>query len=273
MVNAIGRRLARYGATSGSFRRLGHLEIAGTTATLLTATVYEIEQLEPVCPVPGVDIEMSTNPRKPIRVIVADDHPIVRAGIRGVLQELPGVEVVGEAENGRRAVELVETTHPDLVVMDISMPDLNGLDATERIVKAFPGVRVIVLSRHDNEQYYWHALKKGAAGYLLKSAVVAELKLAVQRVAGGEFYLSRALSTRAHKLPQNNPVERLTSRQREILQLIAEGETTKGIAHRLKLSPKTVEYHRMQMMQRLNIFHIPGLVRLAVEAGLVSQES
>lgn len=217
---------------------------------------------------------------KLIRVVLADDHPIVRGGIREALKEVPGVEVVGEADDGREAVSLVASARPDVVFMDISMPGLNGLDATERIVKAFPQVRVVILSRYDDDEYYWRALRVGATGYLLKSSVIAELKAAVQRVAGGEIYLSRKIADRLRKqLPLHRialaplPVEKLTGRQREILQLIAEGQTTKGIALILKLSPKTVEYHRMQLMQCLNIFDIPGLVRFAVRAKLVSQES
>jgi DNA-binding NarL/FixJ family response regulator len=223
---------------------------------------------------------VNPNPAKLIRVILADDHPIVRAGIREALKELPGVEVVGEASDGREAIKLVESARPDVVFMDISMPGLNGLEATERIVKAFPKVRVVILSRHDNEEYYWRALRMGASGYLLKNAVIGELKTALQRVAGGEIYLSQEISTRLrNKAPLQqmahapSAMEQLTERQREILQLIAEGQTTKAIALILKVSPKTVEYHRMQLMQRLKIFDVPGLVRFAVRTGLVSQES
>ena len=223
---------------------------------------------------------MKPETAQPIRVILADDHPIVRAGIREALKELPGVEVVGEASDGREALDKVNAIQPDVVFMDISMPGLNGLEATERIIKTLPKVRVIILSRHENEEYYWRALRVGASGYLLKKAVIAELKAALQRVAGGEIYLSREISNRLrHKFPLHqiararSPVEQLSERQREILQLIAEGQTTKAIGLILKLSPKTVEYHRMQLMQRLNIFDIPGLVRFAVRAGLVSQES
>jgi DNA-binding NarL/FixJ family response regulator len=223
---------------------------------------------------------MNPNPAKPIRVILADDHPIVRAGIREALKQLPGVEVVGEASDGREAIKLVESALPDVVFMDISMPGLNGLEVTERIIKNFPKVRVIILSRHDNEEYYWRALRVGASGYLLKNAVITELKSALQRVAGGEIYLSREISARLrNKLPLDqmararSPMEQLSERQREILQLIAEGKTTKEIALTLELSAKTVEYHRMQLMRRLNIFDIPGLVRFAVRTGLVSQES
>jgi DNA-binding NarL/FixJ family response regulator len=222
---------------------------------------------------------MPRNAPKEIRIVLADDHPIVRSGVRDALKQLPGAEVVGEAEDGRQAIEVVRNTHPDLAIMDISMPVLNGLEATERIIKASPKVRVIILSRHDNEEYYWRALKVGASGYVLKSAVVGELTAAVEKVAAGEIYLSQHLANRFRKqfplqrlAHGRSPVEQLTPRQREILQLIAEGETTKGIALLLKLSPKTVEYHRMQLMQRLNIYDIPGLVRLALRMGLVSEE-
>ena len=222
---------------------------------------------------------MPRNAPKEIRIVLADDHPIVRSGVRDALKQLPGAEVVGEAADGRQAIEVVRSTHPDVAIMDISMPVLNGLEATERIIKASPKVRVIILSRHDNEEYYWRALKVGASGYVLKSAVMGELTAAVEKVAAGEIYLSQHLANRFRKqfplqrLAQGrSPVEQLTPRQREILQLIAEGETTKGIALLLKLSPKTVEYHRMQLMQRLNIYDIPGLVRLALRMGLVSEE-
>lgn len=222
---------------------------------------------------------MPRNAPKEIRIVLADDHPIVRSGVRDALKQLPGAAVVGEAADGRQAIEVVRNTHPDVAIMDISMPVLNGLEATERIIKASPKVRVIILSRHDNEEYYWRALKVGASGYVLKSAVVGELTAAVEKVAAGEIYLSQHLANRFRKqfplqrLAQGrSPVEQLTPRQREILQLIAEGETTKGIALLLKLSPKTVEYHRMQLMQRLNIYDIPGLVRLALRMGLVSEE-
>jgi DNA-binding NarL/FixJ family response regulator len=216
---------------------------------------------------------------KPIRLLLADDHTLVRAGIRALLEKLPGVEVVGEAADGRAVLKLVKLHRPDVVLMDISMPGLNGLEAAVRMAKEFPDVRVIILSMHQNEEYVWRALKAGAAGYLLKKAATAELATALQRVALGEFYLSQEIST---QLPtsfpldgianRKSPFEQLTGRQREILQLIAEGQNTKGIAELLKVSPKTVEYHRIKLMDCLNVHDVPGLVRFALRVGLIPQE-
>ena len=213
------------------------------------------------------------------RVIIADDHPIVRAGIRAELEKIPGVEVAGEATDGREALELVKTTKPAIVFMDISMRGLNGLEATSRITKEFPKVRVVILSMHQNEEYFWQAIKSGASGYLLKKAATTELGAAVSQVLAGEIYLAKELSMRLlKKLPlqqiahQKTPLERLSLRQREILQLIAEGQTTKGIGMVLNLSPKTVEYHRGRLMKRLNIHDVPGLVRFALQAGMIAQE-
>ena len=217
---------------------------------------------------------------KPIRVILVDNHPIVRSGIRAELERMTSVEVVGEANDGREGLELVREQHPDVVFMDISMPGLNGLEATLRLTKEFPRVKVIILSRHESEEYFWHALKAGASGYLLKKAAIAEMAAALERVVGGEIYLSREVASRLRKkvpLEQlahaKGPLEQLTERQREILQLIAEGQTTKSIGIILKVSPKTVEYHRAKLMDRLNIHDIPGLVRLALGTGLIAQES
>jgi DNA-binding NarL/FixJ family response regulator len=217
--------------------------------------------------------------KEPIRIVLADDHPIVRAGIRAELERIPGVQIVAEANDGREAIELVHTHGPNVVFMDISMRGLNGLEATSRITRERPGVRVVILSMHQSEEYFWQALKAGAAGYLLKKAATAELANALERVLGGEIYLTKEISNRlVKKLPlqqiahHKTPLEKLTDRQREILQLIAEGQTTKAIALILKVSPKTVEYHRAKLMERLNIFDIPGLVRFALQSGLISQE-
>jgi DNA-binding NarL/FixJ family response regulator len=217
--------------------------------------------------------------KKPTRIILTDDHPVVRAGIRAELERLPGVEVIGEASDGREALELIKEHKPDVVFMDISMRGLNGLEATARVSKEVPGVRIIVLSVHQSEEYFWGALKAGASGYLLKKAATAELATALQRVLEGEIYLAKEISNRLvtrfplHQIAhQKSPLEKLTERQREILQLIAEGQTTKAIGLILKVSPKTVEYHRAKLMESLKIYDIPGLVRFALQAGLISQE-
>jgi len=220
-----------------------------------------------------------SNPVNPIRVILTDDHPVVRAGIRAELEKMPDVQVVGEASDGREALDLIKAQRPDVVFMDISMRSLNGLEATARVTKEIPGVRVIILSVHQSEEYFWSALKAGASGYLLKKAATAELGAALQRVMQGEIYLTREISNRlVKKFPlqqlahQKTPLEKLTERQREILQLIAEGQTTKAIALILKVSPKTVEYHRAKLMESLNIYDVPGLVRFALQSGLISQD-
>ncbi len=217
---------------------------------------------------------------KPIRVLLADDHTLVRAGIRALLEKLPGVEVAGEASDGREVIDLIKAQQPDVVLMDISMPGLNGLQALARITRDFPPVRVIILSMHHSDEYVLQALKSGAAGYLLKRAATAELPAAIKSVVGGEIYLSREISSRFLKrfpLQQiarsASPLEQLTSRQREILQLLAEGQTTKAIASILKVSDKTVEYHRAKLMAALKIFDIPGLVRFAMRTGVISEES
>ena len=220
------------------------------------------------------------NLKNPVRVILADDHVLVRAGIRALLEKLPGVAVVGEAGDGREVLELVKVHQPDVVLMDISMPGLNGLEAAARMAKEFTKVRIIILSMHDNEEYYWRALKAGASGYLLKKAASAELATALQRVVHGDIYLSHEISTRLlKKFPvdgiadRKSPLEQLTGRQREILQLNAEGQNTKQIGELLKVSPKTIEYHRMKLMDSLNVHDIPGLVRFALRVGLLPQES
>jgi DNA-binding NarL/FixJ family response regulator len=212
----------------------------------------------------------------PIRVVLADDHALVRAGFRALLQSLPQVEVVDEASDGRDALRLVKLHQPDLVLMDIAMSGMNGLEATERIVKEFPRVRVLVLSMHANEEYVLQALRVGAAGYMLKDADTAELDIALRAVTKGETYLSPGVSRQVvddyvRRIgPGQTSLEQLTPRQREILQLIAEGHSSKEIAHTLDLSIKTVETHRAQLMDRLDIHDVAGLVRFAIRTGLVS---
>ena len=215
-----------------------------------------------------------------IRVLLADDHTLVRAGIRALLEKLPGVEVAGEASDGREVLDLIKAHQPEVVLMDISMPGLNGLQALARITRDFPHVRVIILSMHPNDECVLQALKSGAAGYLLKKAATAELQAALNSVVAGENYLSRETVSRfLKKFPlqqiahSRSPLEQLTSRQREILQLLAEGQTTKAIASTFKVSDKTVGYHRAKLMAGLKIFDIPGLVRFALRTGLISAES
>lgn len=215
----------------------------------------------------------------PIRVVLADDHALVRAGIRSLLTAITGVEVVAEAGDGYEVVQLVDSLQPRLVLMDISMPGLNGLEATARIVKSHPRTAVIILSMHATEEYALQALRAGASGYLLKDAAPAELELAIAAVARGETYLSPAMSRHLitdywrRVVDQVDPLERLTSRHREVLQLIAEGRTTKDIAAKLEVSVKTIETHRAHLMDRLDIHDIPGLVRFAIRVGLITPES
>ena len=214
----------------------------------------------------------------PIRVLLVDDHNLVRAGIRSLLEKMPGVKVVGEASNGREALELVRSESPNLVLMDIAMAELGGLETLPRINKNFPGVQVIILSAHSNEEYVIRALRSGAAGYMLKDAATTELRLAIDSVIQDKTYLSPSISRTviASYLERVggpcSPLEHLTPRQREILQLIGEGKNTKQIAHTLEISVKTVEAHRLQLMARLSIHDLPGLVRYAIRCGLVSAE-
>jgi DNA-binding NarL/FixJ family response regulator len=214
-----------------------------------------------------------------VRILLADDHTLMRAGIRSLLEKIPGVEVVGEAADGREALGLVKTRLPNVVLMDIAMSGLNGLDATARVVKEFPQVRVIILSMHANEEYVLQTLRTGASGYLLKDAATAELELAIQAVVRGDTYLSPAISKRViddylgRVNGEKTPLDQLTPRQREILQLIAEGKSTKEIAFLLNVSIKTIETHRLQLMDRLGIYDIAGLVRHAMRIGLVPPEN
>jgi DNA-binding NarL/FixJ family response regulator len=214
-------------------------------------------------------------PGHPIRVLLADDHALVRAGIRSLLEKMPGVEVVGEASNGREALEMVKAKLPNLVLMDIAMAELGGLEALPRITKDFTSVKVVILSGYAKEEYVSRALRSGASGYMLKDAATVELELVIKSVAQGKTYLSplisrividRYLERGGGEL---SPLEQLTSRQREILQMIAEGKSTKAIASTLEIGIKTVEAHRLQLMGRLDIHDVPGLVRYAIRNGIV----
>ena len=210
-----------------------------------------------------------------IRVLLADDHALVRSGIRMILQTLDGVQVVADAQDGRAAIELVEALRPDIALLDISMPGLNGIETAARIRSRFPQTRVVILSMHAGEEYVSQALRAGASGYLLKDATPMELDLALRAVARGETYLSPRISgvvvekyLRSAELAAG-PLDAITPRQREILRLIAEGHSTKQMAALLDVSIKTVETHRALLMERLGIHDIAGLVRFAVRVGLV----
>jgi len=215
----------------------------------------------------------------PIRVLLADDHSLFRAGVQALLSNIEGVEVVGEADSGRKAIEMVRARTPDVVLMDIAMPEMNGLETTTRVTKEFPGVRVIMLSMHAGEEYVMQALRAGASGYLLKDAATSELELAVRAVARGETYLTPTISKRViddylmRTTGSQGPVDQLTKRQREILQLIAKGYTSKEMAQMLSLSPKTIETHRTQLMKQLDIHDVAGLVRYAIRVGLVTLDA
>ena len=211
-----------------------------------------------------------------MRVLLADDHTLVRAGLRKLLESMPDIHVVGEAGDGLALLALAEQLQPHLVLMDIAMPGLNGLEATARLIKAMPGIRVMILSMHQNEEYVRRALRHGAVAYLLKDSAPMELELAITAVLRGETYLSPAVSKGVlddyvHRLRKDDqPSEHLSPRQREVLQLIAEGLSTKDIARRLDLSVKTVETHRTTLMRQLDVHEVTGLVRHALKLGLVT---
>ena len=216
---------------------------------------------------------------KPVRVLLADDHTLVRAGLRKLLEAMPEVEVVGEASDGLALLALAGQLRPTLVLMDIAMPGLNGLEATARLARQSPDIRVLILSMHQNEEYVRQALRHGAAGYLLKDAAPMELDLAIQAVLRGETYLSQAVSRGVvsdyvqRLRGEETPGTQLTPRQREVLQLVAEGHSTKEIARRLDLSVKTVDTHRSQLMKLLDIHEVAGLVRYAMRVGLISPDN
>jgi DNA-binding NarL/FixJ family response regulator len=211
-----------------------------------------------------------------VRVLLADDHTLVRAGLRKILESMPNIAVVGEAGSGLELLELAAKHQPDLVLMDIAMPGLNGLETTERLTRTMPNIRVLILSMHQNEEYVRKALRHGAVAYLLKDAALLELEFAIKAVLSGEIYLSPAVyggvvSDYVQRLRRDEPEQAtLTTRQTEVLKLIADGLSTKDIARHLNLSVKTVDTHRSQLMKQLGIHEVAGLVRYAMRVGLVN---
>src|SRR5437879_10756976 len=214
-----------------------------------------------------------------LRVLLADDHALVRAGMRALLGELPGIEVVAETGDGREALRLVRERKPDMALLDISMPELNGLEVVGRIARDHPNTRAIILSMHGDDESVRRALVAGAAGYLLKNSDRRELELALRAVARGDTWLSPSLTkrvvaafTQGALVPSEGPLAVLTPRQREVLQLVAEGHSNKEIASRLNVALQTVETHRTELMERLGIHGVAGLVRYAIQVGLVRPE-
>jgi len=212
-----------------------------------------------------------------IRVLLADDHALVLAGIRALVEELGGTQIVAEANNGRDALALAKLHKPDLVIMDISMRELNGIEATAQIMAEVPSTRVLILSMHTTEDFVHRAIKAGASGYLVKDSAPLDLKMAIAAVLRDEIYLSPRVSKHVvsgflHGKPHRSEstMDALTARQREILQMIAEGKSTKQIAYQLNVSVKTVETHRAALMERLDIHDIAGLVLFAVRHGVIN---
>lgn len=212
---------------------------------------------------------------KPIRIVLADDHNLMRSGLKALLSGMQGVEVVAEATNGTQAVELAGSLKPDVVLMDIAMKELNGIEAAAIIARDNPLVRVVILSMHDTQDFVAQALRAGASGYVLKDAAPLELEFALKAVTNGETYLSPKVSSHVIQSYVRPPdaesgLEALSPRQREILKAISRGRTTKQIAYDLGLSIKTIETHRAQIMDRLGIHDVAGLVRFAIRKGLIS---
>jgi DNA-binding NarL/FixJ family response regulator len=210
---------------------------------------------------------------------LADDHTLVRAGIRSLLETIENLEVIAESGDGREALELIARHRPDLAMLDIGMPGMCGIEIARRSAQASPKTKIVILSMYDDKTHVTQAIRAGVAGYLLKGAAVVELPLAIKAVMMGETYLTPRVSRHVvdgflqDELGGSDPLESLPPRQREILQLIAEGRSTKEIAGIFKVSVKTIETHRARLMERLDIHDVPGLVRFAIRSGLVSSES
>jgi two-component system response regulator NreC len=212
-----------------------------------------------------------------IRILLADDHTILRAGLRMMLNAQPDMEVIGEAQDGKQAINATIHLQPDIVLMDITMPDMNGIEATRQIKRVAPEVKVLVLTMHENDEYVFQALRAGASGYILKEAADTELITALHVLRSGQFYLSPSAQSvivgdylqRVHTGEEKDSYNNLTEREKEILKLVAEGYTNNQIAERLVISPKTVDTHRTHVMDKLNLHSRAELVKYAMRRGLL----
>ncbi len=215
----------------------------------------------------------------PTKILLADDHQIVREGLHSLFEKEADLEVVGEAENGRQAVRMARDLKPDVVVMDVAMPELNGIEAMRQILAELPAAKVLALSMHSNKHYVIEALKAGASGYLLKDGAFDELVQAIRAVIANRSYLSPEITGAViddvvhHQPPEPRPAPRLSSREREVLQLLAEGKTSQQIARRLFVSRKTVDTHRQHIMKKLDLYSVAELTKYAVRKGLTSIET
>jgi DNA-binding NarL/FixJ family response regulator len=214
---------------------------------------------------------------RPIRVLLADDHQLVRAGFHALINTLSGFEVVAEAGDGREALQMMEKFQPDIALLDLIMPELDGLGATAQVATVSPNTRVIILSMNAGADSVLRAMRAGAVGYLLKDVSPTELELALRSVARNQTYLCAGASQHVitgyiQSTDTSDPLDQLTTRQREVLQLIAQGCTTKEVARKLQISVKTAETHRSMLMQELGIHDLAGLVRFAIRTGLISAD-
>jgi two-component system response regulator NreC len=215
-----------------------------------------------------------------VRIVIAEDHTILREGLKSLLSSNPDFEIIGEAGDGREAIRCVEKCKPNLILVDLSMPRMNGIDAIREIKRRFPETKILVLTVHKTEEYILATLKAGADGYVLKDATHAELMIAVKNVLSGKHYISPGISEKVIEgylegrktLKTRTSWETLTQREREILKLIAEGYKNKEIADYLCISPKTVEKHRANLMEKLDLHNVQALTALAIEKGLVPRE-
>lgn len=212
-----------------------------------------------------------------IRILLADDHTILRAGLKMMLNAQPDMEVIGEAQDGRQAIQEAQRLQPDVILMDITMPDLNGIEATRQIKRVLAEVKILVLTMHENDEYVFQALRAGASGYMLKEAADTELITAIHVIKSGQFYLSPTAQSvvvgdylqRVRTGEERDSYSSLTEREREILKLVAEGHTNNQIAERLIISPKTVDTHRTHVMDKLNLHSRAELVKYAMRRGLL----